>query len=461
MGKRQRWFDVARDVVKHGLDFTKVGNMQWKLAFGCLLGSAMLLQAGTLPANDWPRFRGPNGSGISLEAAPPDSWSDKQNLKWKTALPGPGSSSPIVLGDRIFVTCYTGYGAGGESGTPEQLQRHLICLDRGNGKIRWSQTIAGERRDDPYQGYLTQHGYASSTPVADADRVYAFFGKSGVVAFDLDGKQLWKTDVGHESGNRRWGSAASLALSGEVVIVNASEESQSIRALDRKTGAQVWKAEGAGLELAYGTPTVIPRNNTDADIVISCPGEVWGLNAQTGKLRWFAEHRLTGNVSPSIIHDEQRLYGFGGFQSSGSFALKLNGEGDITRTGTVWSSRNSSYVATPLLFDGHLYWISDMGQAFCTRADTGDLVYRERVPGLDASSRPVYASPVTAGGKIFVATRRSGVIVLPARPEFRILAQNQFANDDSDFNATPALGAGELILRSNQFLYCVAQPSKP
>jgi len=387
-------------------------------------------------------------------SAVPLTWSDTANLKWKTPLPGPGSSSPIVQDDRVFVTCYSGGGAGAAT-----LTRQLVCVRKADGRLEWQREIAAELPEDPYEGFLTEHGYASSTPVTDArGDVFGFLGKSGVVAFDSEGKKLWQTAVGKESSNRRWGSAASLVLHGDNVIVNAAEESQSIRALDRKTGRQVWKAEGAALELAYGTPGLVTLDDRTQELVIAVPGEVWGMDPATGKMLWHADMGLTGNVSPSVVIDGTTVYVFGGFRSSGSLAVRAGGRGDVTKSHVLWTSRNSSYVATPLLHDGHLYWIDDRGQAFCIAAKTGDLVYRERVEGMSQGGRPVYASPVLSGGRIYVVSRWSGTFVLPAAPRYEILAQNRFESDDSDFSGTPAIGDEDLFMRSGRFLYCVGQP---
>lgn len=418
-----------------------------------------LLAASVASAADWTRFRGPNGTGLG-DAAVPLSWDDARNLVWKTPLPGPGSSSPVVQGSHVFVTCYSGYGAGA-GGEPATLMRHLVCLDRETGKPRWQRDVAAELPEDSYQGYLTEHGYASSTPAVDADAVYAFFGKSGVLAFDHDGRELWRVGVGKESGNRRWGSAASVVLHGDLVIVTAAEESQSIRGLDRKTGREVWKAEAAGLELTYGTPAVVRLGDGREELVIAVPEEVWGLDPTTGKIRWYATHALTGNVSPSVVVDGEVVYVFGGFRSAGSLAVRAGGTGDVTKSNVLWTSRTSSYVATPLLHDGHLYWIDDRGQAFCADAKTGEQVYRQRVEGITASGRPVYASPVLAAGRIIVPSRWSGTFVLPAEPRYEILAHNTFAGDESDFSGTPAVADGRLYLRSGRFLYCVGEGPAP
>ncbi|MFM7206206.1 MAG: PQQ-binding-like beta-propeller repeat protein [Planctomycetaceae bacterium] len=415
--------------------------------------------AATVPttAADWPRFRGPGGLGRG-ESEVPVTWSADENLLWQAALPGPGSSSPVVHGDDVFVTCYSGYGTPGAAGEPATLVRHLLCIDRTTGGERWRRDVPAELPEDAYEGFLTEHGYASSTPVVDADAVYAFFGKSGVIAFDRGGGELWRAAVGRESSNRRWGSAASLIRHGDLVIVNASEESQSIRGLDRRTGREVWKAEAAALELAYGTPAIASLADGRDDLVVAVPSEIWGLDPGTGKIRWYATHALTGNLSPSVIVDGDVAYVFGGFRSAGSLAVRAGGSGDVTKSHVLWTSKASSYVATPLLHAGHLYWIDDRGQAFCSDATTGVQVYRSRVAEITGGGRPVYASPVLSGGRIYVVTRWNGTLVLPAEPRFEVLACNRFAGDDSDASGTPAIVDGRLYLRSGRFLRCVGLP---
>jgi len=412
-------------------------------------------------AADWPRFRGPDGRGIG-DAPVPLAWAADRNLRWTAALPGPGSSSPVVQGPDVFVTCYSGYGVPDAApGDPAKLVRHLLCIDRATGREKWRLDEPAAQPEDAYEGYLTEHGYASSTPVVDADTVYAFFGKTGVIACDRAGRERWRTGVGKESSDRRWGSAASLIRHGDLVIVNAAEESQSIRGLDCRTGREVWKSEAAALELAYGTPTVARLPDGRDELVVAVPEEVWGLDPSTGKLRWHATHALTGNVSPSVLVAGDVAYVFGGFRSAGSFAVRLGGTGDVTKSHVLWTSKTSSYVATPLFHEGHLYWIDDRGQAFCANARTGAQVYRNRVAEITSGGRPVYASPVLAGGRIFVATRWNGTLVLPAEPRYEILAANVFPGDESDFSGTPAVADGCLYLRSGRFLYCVGEPEKP
>jgi|GEM_PF-264643 len=413
-----------------------------------------------LGSESWTRFRGPNGTGVSSDSGVVTEWSDSKNIKWKTPLPGAGSSSPIVTDRFVFVTAYSGYGARADQGSIDQLKRNLSCIDRSNGKILWTKSIEAVQPEDAYRGMgVPEHGYATNTPVTDGKSVYAFFGKSGVVAYDMDGNELWKTSVGTESGNRGWGTAASLVLYKNLVIVNAAEESQSIRAIDNATGNEVWKATASALELAYGTPVIARVDDQRDELVIAVPGEVWGVNPDTGKLAWYAETTLTGNLSPSVILDGDIIYVFGGYRSSGSMAIRIGGTGDVTKTHVVWTSRNSSYVSTPVLYQGNLYWIDDRGTYYCVSAKTGELLHRSRVTGIQSRDRPVYASPIAVHDVLYFQTRHDGVFVTSSKPELDVLHQNRFESDSSMFNATPAVSGGELFLRSDTYLYCLGSSS--
>lgn len=188
---------------------------------------AAAFAASSAVGSDWLRFRGPNGTGISPDTkATPVTWSSTENLKWKVVLPGAGVSSPIVVGDRVFVTCYSGYGMSRESpGNQKDLKRHLVCVDRTTGSILWQKSFDPHLPEDQFSGAgVPEHGYASHTPVSDGERIYAFFGKSGVHAFDLDGKELWRAAVGTGSDPRRWGSSSSPIVFEKTLIVAAGPE---------------------------------------------------------------------------------------------------------------------------------------------------------------------------------------------------------------------------------------------
>jgi hypothetical protein len=178
------------------------------------------------------------------------------------------------------------------------------------------------------------------------------------------------------------------------------------------------------------------------------------MNPETGKLRWFARSGIEGNVSPSVVSADGIVFATGGYPRQGTIAVRAGGKGDVTETNVLWSSRDASYVPTPVVCQGHLFVVSDQGYALCLEAKTGKLVYRERLPGV-SGGKPFYASPVLANGHLYAVSRRSGTFIIPAAPEFKLAAQNKLAGDETDFNATPALAGRQLFLRSNRTLYCI------
>lgn len=409
-------------------------------------------------ASDWPRFLGPKGAAVVENASIPTSWGQQENMAWKFAMPGPGSSSPIVMGDKVLVTCWTGYGDAQDSQDMSRLERHLLCLSLKDGSKLWQASVKTQGIEDQYQGFITEHGYATSTPVTDGESVFVFFGKSGALAFDLaDGRRLWHTPLGTGSSGRRWGSGGSLVLYKDMVIVNATDESKALVALDKKTGKERWRAGGDKIELAYSTPSIIEAAGR-TDLVFPIAEEVWGLNPETGKLRWYATHGLPGNVSPVVIQNGDVIYLFGGYPVAGSAAVRLGGKGDVTASHIVWQSKSSSYVPTPVLHEGHLYVVNDAGFAICMEAATGKDIYRERViesgGGRGRGGKPFYASPVLIGDRLYAVSRRNGTFILSAKPQFEKIASIP-PLDESQFNATPAVVGNQMILRSEKAVYCI------
>ena len=413
----------------------------------------------TSATTGWSRFRGPNGTGISSDTNIPTKWSESENLRWKVELPGAGSSSPILTDDFVFVSSYSGYGepGAGRGGDAKSLQRHFSCIDRQTGDVVWSKSIDNEVSEDPYSGNgLPEHGYATNTPVTDGKHVYVFFGKTGVIAYDLEGNEKWRKSVGTASGNRRWGSAASLILVDDKLIVNAAEESETIYALSKETGETLWKSEAGALELCYSTPALVKVDDTRSDLVVAVPSEVWGLNPENGKLVWYVKTSLTGNLSPSVIVDGDKAFIFGGYRSKGSLAIKGGGKGDVTDSNVLWTSPSTTYVPTPVLDNDRLYWIDDKGLYHCLDASNGKSIDKQRVSMNSKGGRAVYASPVNIGGKIYAQTRYNGLMVFNPGDKMDLVEQNEF-DDASQFNATPAVDSGQLFLRSDKFLYCVEQ----
>jgi outer membrane protein assembly factor BamB len=400
----------------------------------------------TVRAGDWRGFRGPEGQGIASDKNLPTTWDDMRIIAWKTKLPGPGASSPITLGDRVYVTCYSGYGTD-NGGKQADLTRHFLCLDRLSGEIKWTRKIPAKLPETPYGGFITQHGYAASTPATDGERVYVFFGKSGVFAFDLDGKQLWKASVGTRTHG--WGSASSPVLYKGLVIINAGVESGAVVALNKKTGKPVWRY--GGIQRSWSTPVLVELSGGKTELALSVPGKIVGIDPDNGKELWHCDG-IDDYICPSVVARDGIVYAIGGRQHK-AVAVRAAGRGDVTKTHRLWEQFVGSNVSSPVLVGDYLYWVSDAGVAYCVKAATGEMIYGERLQGAGR----VYASAVAADGKLYVVTRDKGTFVLAARPKFEVLAHNTFRSDESIFNGSPAVTGGQLFLRSDQYLYCIGK----
>jgi len=467
----------------------------------CLLSAAL---SNVAQSADWSRFRGPNGSGVSTDAvATPTAWSETENLKWKVGLPGPGSSSPIVVGERVYVTCWSGYAVDQENpGDPENLKRHLVSIDRATGAEVWTATVDAVLPEDPYSELFAQHGYASHTPVSDGERIYVFFGKTGALALDLNGNQLWQTGVGTGSGMSGWGTASSPVLYKNLVIVTAAAESKSLVALDKQSGEEVWRYENDALRGTWGTPVLVDLADGRQELAIAVPGEIWGIDPDTGKQRWRCDGVDDSYLCASVFADGDVVYVLGGRRGR-AVAVRAGGAGDVTDSHTVWSRGVQSQIATPLLYAGRIYWAGN-NTANCIDALTGEEVFQSRVESSSrqapaetaAPTQPTdrqpppdraaaaqggrrqgfggrgggrfggrgfgggfgnrgYASVVAADGKLYSTSRNGLITVIALDTEFKQLAQNSFDADSGDFSATPAASDGQLFIRSSKFLYCV------
>jgi len=396
------------------------------------------------PAEEWRQFRGPDGQGISHSKGLPTSWSADQNAAWKTALPGPGGSSPIVYGDQIYVTCYTGYGVPeSPGGDVNALQRHVLCFQRTDGKLLWKKDVPGIQ---PEELKVRDHGYASSTPLADAERLYVFFGKSGVFSFSHDGRELWHTAVG--SKTHGWGSAASPVLYRDLLILNAAVESDSLVALNKQTGEEVWRT--GGIKESWNTPILVTVASGEQELVVAIHGSVLGLDPATGKQLWSCATGIGWYMVPSLVSHGDVVYCIGG-RTGGALAVRAGGRGDVTQSHRVWSLNKGSNVSSPIFREGHLYWLHEnLGIVCCVEAVTGKLVYEQRL----ANAGQFYASPMLADGRLHCVGRRGSVFVLAAKPQFAQLARNDLG-DRSNFDASPAVDGSRLLIRSDRFLYCI------
>jgi outer membrane protein assembly factor BamB len=398
-------------------------------------------------ADDWLRFRGPKGSGVSADEKVPTEWSATKNLKWKVKLPEGGPGSPIVVGDKVFLT--------GGSSSGRSIKRQLICVDRNKGEIAWTREVTSTGRTGTFG--RNNSGPAASTPVSDGERVYVFFGDAGIYAYDLKGEKLWNKSAGTES-NSMFGSGSSPVLYKDLVIVTAGYESASFYGFDKKTGEQKWKAEAGPLTRCYGTPVVVKNSEGKDELLISVPNEVWSLNPETGKLNWYCQTAVAeggrNSACASLVVADGIAYALGGGPGGyGRTAVKIGGKDDVSKTNVVWSDSGGPYAPSPVLYKDHIFYVErgrGRGSALiCVDAKTGKQAGRASIPG------DYYASPTVVNGKLLLVSRFDGTTVLEASPKLTKLATNDLG-DSSDFSGSPAISNGQMFLRSMDYLYCIA-----
>ncbi len=397
------------------------------------------------PSSDWSAFRGAGQMGVSPSNELPLRWSATENLAWKAPLPGAGASSPIVFGDRVYLTCYTGYFVPGEDGgRPDDLRRHLLSVRLADGEIIWNKAVPAKL---PEEDRIRDHGFAASTPAADAEGVVVFFGKTGVLAFDHEGNEVWRADVG--SGTNGWGSSASPLLHAGLVYINASVESGALVALDRATGEEKWRA--GGIKEAWNTPVLVTAEGGREELVIAIAGKLLAFDPGTGDPLWTCDTDIAWYMVPSVVAAEGVIYSLGGRSGVTALAVRAGGSGDVTRSHRLWTSRKGSNVSSPVYRDGHLYYMNDQqGIAYCARAEDGEIVYEQRLE----RAGQVYASALLAGERIYYLTRDGRCFIVAASPRFEQLAVNEL-RDGGVFNGGPTPAGDRLLLRSDKFLYCV------
>lgn len=428
----------------------------------------------------WPAWRGTSGAGAALGAEPPLRWSDQENVKWKTRVPGSGFSTPIIWKDRIFLLSAieteapppaadlpaepadasaakggrrggrtkggSGFGGGPTPSRPYEFV--ALALDRGTGKIVWQKTA---RKEVPHEGHHASHGFASASPVTDGERLYVPFGSRGFYCYDLQGNLLWEKDLGDMRTRGGFGEGASPALAGDVLIINWDHEDQSfIVALDKKSGAEVWR-KNRDESSSWSTPVIVAAHGRQQAIV-AASNRTRSYDAATGDLIWEAAG-LTGNVIPMPVVGHDMVYVMSGFRGYSIQAIKLSSRGDVTDTDNiVWNLRRSApYVPSPVLSGDRLYMTkSNDAYLSCVNALTGEIYYQDQpLPGV----RGIYASPLAANGHVYIAGREGTVLVIKDAPKFEIVATNRLSDR---IDASPAMVGRELFLRGHDYLYCIA-----
>lgn len=401
---------------------------------------------------DWAQFRGPNMDGSNRSATVPIRWNSGQGIIWKTEViegtTSRGASSPIVVGDRLFITAFTGCGTKPSNrNNTADLQHHVICLDKHTGQQIWKRTIKGSYANRRLSEHAYGHGYASNTPVVHDDRLFTFFGISGVFAFDLDGNFLWQTDVG--SKYHDFGSSASLNVFEDLVLVNASVESQALYALNTSTGHAVWKLDG--VNESWCAPVVGQDADGNPELVINHKNTINGLNPRTGEILWQCVGVQDYTVATPIIVDDV-CYITGG-KNHQCMAVRLGGRGDVTETHKLWEVSGGSNVSSPIYHDGSIYVIATNNIMRCIDAETGKLNFRKRF----GANKQVLASPSVFGDHLFVPTQFKGVVVMDLNDNCEIVSNNAIVDDGVSLQASIAEDDNRLYLRTDNFVYCVGE----
>jgi outer membrane protein assembly factor BamB len=443
-----------------------------------------LPQAKTDPAH-WPEWRGPYQSGMARGDAP-TAWSDTKNVKWKTEIPGRGFSTPVIWGDKVFITtavetgktpaaaqtsAQTGSpatsgtpttvgqaparggrqgGPGGGAGAQIEHKFLLLCLNRKTGKLIWEKTA---RVAVPHEGYHRTYGsFASNSPITDGKYLYVSFGSRGIYCYDLNGKLIWEKDLGVQMKMRlQFGEGAAPALDKDRIFLTFDQEAGSFFVvLDKRTGKELWRAE-RDEPSSWSTPLVIEHAGR-RQVIVAATRKVRSYDVETGKLIWECAG-LGSNVISAPVYQDGVVFVMSGHRDPKLMAIKLGKEGDLSGTDAVlWSqTRGLSYTLSPVLHEGKLYVVTDSGQVSSFNVATGEPYYHQvRLP----KPYNFKASPVGANGKLYLASEEGDVIVLKLGEKFEVVATNTLA--DQMFIASPVIADGQLFLRSQNWLYCIS-----
>ncbi|HKB65964.1 MAG TPA: PQQ-binding-like beta-propeller repeat protein [Pyrinomonadaceae bacterium] len=430
-----------------------------------MLSSLVFVNSAWASGNaSWPQWRGPSGQGTSDEKNLPTEWSATKNIKWKTPIAGRGHSSPIVWGNKIFLTTAIEgplvpgakavkhmYPEGeflhpDSVGADHKHQFKVICLNRETGKILWEQTAF---EGTPYDDRHRKSSFAAATPATDGKYVYAYFGTEGLYAYDMKGKLAWKADLG-KIGTVGMGTGTSPILYENLVIVQADEEfgeKSFIVGVDKKTGKEVWRTPRRTIEVSWSTPLLV-RTAKRAELITTGNEAIVAYDPATGKELW--RHKgVDSNAIPSPVANSELVFVSAGFPEKIAMAIALGSSGDLTDK-VVWKyAKGTAYVPSPILYGDYLYLTTDRGILTCLDARTGEVKYEGgRVP----VPATFTASPIAFEGKILMTSEDGDTFVIKAGPKHEILATNTVGEP---VYASPAVADGNIFIRGEKSLYCI------
>jgi outer membrane protein assembly factor BamB len=443
-----------------------MGRVRTRLLIGSLVVLALShltdAQDAATASKNWHQWRGPNATGVSPTADPPLEWSETKNVRWKVEIPGRGSSSPIVWGDRVYVTTAVPVGITGAAqhaarggANPRGMHRFVVmAIDRKTGKTVWERVA---REQEPHEGSHFDNGtWASGSPLTDGQQLFAYFESFGLYAYDMDGKLLWEKDLGDKRMRNQFGEGSTPALHGNTLVIVWDQigAESFIVALDKRDGKELWRVPRKEID-TWATPLVLEVNGR-AQVIVPAMQRIRSYDLETGQIVWESDG-LTMNPIPSPVYADGLVFLMSGFAGNDLKAIRVaDAKGNIDGTSSiVWTlDRDTPYVPSPVLLDGVLYFLkSNSGIVTAVDAKTGTPHYaNQRLDGVPN----VFASPVAAKGRIYFPGREGTTIVIRSGPKYEVLSKNTL---DDGFDASPALVDNELYLRGYKYLYAIAPPS--
>ena len=421
-------------------------------------------------AENWHQWRGPENNGVSRTAEPPLEWSEESNLGWKAEIKGNGTSSPVVFGDKVFITTAINTEEVDRSlpkpeDQPERVfgikfpntsyEMVVLCFDRESGQRLWREVATTLV---PHEGHHKDASFASASPFCDGEQLYCWFGSAGLFAYSLDGEKRWERDLGPAKVGASLGEGTSPVVhDGKLILVRDQAGQSTIECLDAASGKTLWKKERDEGN-AWATPAIAIHEGT-TQVITTASNAVRSYDLEDGDVIWTATG-LTDNSAPSPIVDGNAeggptVFCMTGYQGHALLAIPITGEDDVTDQIRWKADRGTPYVPSPILYDDQLYFTqSNQGILTSLKANDGsEVIERNRVPDLG----DIYASPVGADGRIYFVGRKGTTVVIEHGSEFKVLATNQL---DDNFHASPALAGKQIFLRGMQFLYCLQEGGK-
>jgi outer membrane protein assembly factor BamB len=403
----------------------------------------LLAMSQAVVAENWAHWRGPTGNGTSLTAKPPTQWNATKGIRWKVAIPGASSASPVVWDDSVFAVTSVA-----TADDPQKLDFELHCYDRSSGELRWKKTAISAQ---PHEGTHGTNTFASASPCTDGEHIYAHFGSRGLYCYTMDGSLVWNRDFGKMRARNGFGEGSSPTIAGDRILVPWDHEGPSaLYALDKKTGEIVWSKERESAT-CWATPLVIEHDGM-LQAIMNGEGIARAYNVANGDELWSCPGQ-TARPAASAVGSGDVVYVGSGFRGSFMGAFRLGGKGNIDNTANVlWTiEEHTPDIGSPLLSDNRLYFYSGKsGLLTCVNATTGKPFYSTvRLPGFSTT----YASPIAAGGHVYLSDRSGKMVIIKDAASFEVVAEHDFSET---LDATPAAADNELFVRTAGHLYCIA-----